>query len=177
MNARTNALLLTLGIGGIILYNFVPKRNPVNVEDFSPWAPEPQWSIPEKGLKYQYFFSVSEQKYGLPDNILARMAYQESRFRDDVITGELKSSAGAVGIMQIIPRWHPYAKPEIPELAIDYAGKFLRRLYDKFGTWPLALAGYNWGEGNVMKWLNHQKELPTETKNYMNDIMNDIGLV
>lgn len=159
MNKRDNILLLALVFGGVIMFNFVP------------------WRIPEKGRRFAPYFKQSENKHSLPKNILARMAYQESRFRNDIITGQFISPAGAMGIMQIIPRWHPNASPLDPEAAIEYAGKFLHRLYLKFGTWPHALAAYNWGEGNLKKWIDGDKNMPKETQNYINEIMNDIGRV
>jgi len=60
----------------------------------------------------------------------------------------------------------------------DAALDYLQRLYKMFGDWDLALAAYNWGEGNVSKAIkrNQAKKLPTnyaslkmpdETRNYV----------
>ena len=60
----------------------------------------------------------------------------------------------------------------------DAALDYLQRLYNMFGDWHLALAAYNWGEGNVSKAIrrNQAKKLPTdyaslkmpdETRNYV----------
>lgn len=152
-------ILLLLGLGGVMLINFVP------------------WRIPAKGKKYASAFRVFEKIYVLPQNLLARMAYQESRFRDDVITGQVTSSAGAIGLMQIIPRWHPDVDPLDPVQSIEYAGKYIKRLYRQFGTWPKALGAYNWGPGNMQKWIDGEKKMPKETTKYINEIMNDIGIV
>ena len=133
------------------------------------------WRIPKRGQKFAPYFSKAEKKYGIPKNLLARIAYQESRFRDDIITGQLPSKAGALGIMQIIPRWHPNVNPLNPPEAIDYAGKYLKRLHDKFGSWNEALAAYNWGEGNLRRWQKGEIDrMPEETKNYTTQIMSDI---
>ncbi len=137
---------------------------------------KPVWAIPIQGVRFVEFFDAAEKKYELPKRMLARVAYQESRFRDDIINGDIVSSAGAEGIMQIVPKWHPDVNPyNIPE-AIDYAGKYLRNLYNSFGDWQLALAAYNFGQGNVRKWMAGEKALPTETKNYVDQISQDIGL-
>jgi soluble lytic murein transglycosylase-like protein len=136
----------------------------------------PVWSIPIEGARFFELFEATENKYNIPRNLLARVAYQESRFREDIINGDVVSSAGAEGIMQIVPRWHPNVNPyNIPE-AIDYAGSYLAKLYDTFGNWQLALAAYNFGQGNVRKWLAGEKQLPTETKNYVDQISQDIYL-
>jgi len=133
------------------------------------------WRIPENGLPYADLFSRSELKNGMPKNLLARVAYQESRFRPEIIDGSLNSSAGARGIMQIVPKWHPNVNPLDPKAAIPYAGDYLKGLYNKFGSWSEALAAYNWGQGNLSKWLaGGQKEMPDETKNYVSQIMSDI---
>lgn len=62
------------------------------------------------------------------------------------------------------------------------AARYLRDLYDLFGTWPLAMAAYNAGEGKVMRALHKAqaetfwdiaktKLIRTETKQYVPRIM------
>jgi len=62
--------------------------------------------------------------------------------------------------------------------ATDKALEYLTKLHVDFDDWQLALAGYNWGEGNVAKAIarNKSKGLPTnyeslampaETRNYL----------
>ena len=119
--------------------------------------------------------AAAERKYGIPHNLLARLAWQESRFREDIISGRTVSSAGALGIMQIVPRWHPGVNPLNPDAAIDYAGGFLASLKRQLGTWELALKGYNWGAGNVKKWLAGELSEPLETRLYSSQILNDVG--
>jgi len=127
-----------------------------------------KWQIPKKGLKYKKDFDRATLIYQLPKNLLARMAKQESDFRPNVI-----SRAGAVGLMQIIPRFHPRVDPTDPIASIYYAAKYMRKLYNRVGSnWTLALAAYNWGIGNLNKYgLNRA---PTETKNYIAKITNDV---
>lgn len=149
-------ILFFLTLGGFALMLFIP------------------WKIPQAGLKFEKIFNQATKKYGLPKNLLARVAYQESRFRPDIITGQLDSKAGAKGIMQIVPRWHPDVDPLNPPEAILYAGSYLKRLYKRFGSWSDALAAYNWGEGNLQKWLDGRGTMPQETKNYVSEIMTDI---
>ena len=133
------------------------------------------WRIPEKGRPFEKLLRDAEVKNGIPKNMLARVAYQESRFRDDIISGRTVSSANAQGIMQLVPRWHPDVNPLDPSEAIPYAGAYLKRLYNRFGSWNEALAAYNWGEGNLNKWLKGgTAPMPKETTDYVTQIMGDI---
>lgn len=141
------------------------------------------WAAPDNAKPFATFFNQATVKYKLPKNLLARVAYQESRFRDDIISGITTSSAGAVGIMQIVPKWHPGVDPTDPAQAIDYAARYLNQLYKTFGTWEKALAAYNWGPANVTKALKEVKPpfdwrnyLPKETQNYINQITTDLRL-
>lgn len=135
------------------------------------------YKLPLSALPYLDRLHNAEIKHGLPSGLLVRLAYQESRFREDIISGETVSSAGALGIMQIVPRWHPDVDPLNVSDAIDYAGLYMRRLYDQFGQWDKALAAYNWGPGNVSrKWTGDYDDLPEETRNYVLQIGGDVGL-
>lgn len=128
----------------------------------------------KRGAKFLPMLNAAEVKYGIPKDVLARQAYQESRFRDDIISGAVKSSAGAVGIMQIVPKWHPTVDPLSVSESIDYAARFLRDLKLQFGTWALALAAYNAGPGNVRKYGNTVPPFP-ETQAYVRDILTGAG--
>ncbi|HEV7499552.1 MAG TPA: transglycosylase SLT domain-containing protein [Vicinamibacteria bacterium] len=65
-----------------------------------------------------------------------------------------------------------------PEKATRAAARYLKELHDMFGDWNLALAGYNWGEGRVERWvektgaqdfwtLASSATMPQETRNYV----------
>lgn len=131
-----------------------------------------------RGLAYKPMLLAVEDQLAMPRYLLARLAWQESRFRADIINGQTVSAAGALGIMQIVPRWHPSMTREAclsPSRAIAYAGNYLAQLKRQFGTWELALKAYNWGPGNLAKWLagTIQGE-PTETARYSAEILADV---
>lgn len=137
------------------------------------------WQPPETAGPYLGKIATEETANGLPRNLLARVLYQESRYRADIISGRTVSSAGALGIAQIVPRWHPDVDPLNPPAAIAYAARYLARLYQRFGAWDKALAAYNWGQGNLSKvegrsdWL---AAAPRETRNYVNEITQDVAV-
>ncbi len=124
-------------------------------------------------------FAAAAARYSLPSGLLEAVAYRESRYRADIISGAYRSSAGAVGIMQIVPKWHPEvgeAGALDPAVAIPYAAKYLRQLHTQFGAWDLALAAYNWGPGNLKAWQTKGGNWPSETRTYVAEITRNAGL-
>lgn len=134
-----------------------------------------RWTPPETADKYLGEIAKAERAYGLPRDLLARLIYQESRYREDIINGQLRSGAGAVGIAQIVPKWHPNVNPLDPVASIHYAARYLKQLRDQFGSWRLALAAYNWGPGNVRRHAGDFNKWPKETQNYVTEILGDLG--
>lgn len=132
------------------------------------------WRPPKSAAPYLQAIERAEEQNGLPRNLIARMAYQESRFRPDIISGQTKSSAGAVGILQIVPKWHPGVDAHDPFASIAYAARWMRQLFNRFGNWRLALAAYNAGAANVEKYGG----VPpfAETQAYVRDIARDVGI-
>ena len=116
----------------------------------------------------------AEARYGIPADLVVRLAWQESRFK----VAAYNAGSGATGIMQIVPRWHPGVDPLDPPTAIDYGARYLAQLKRQFGSWELALKAYNWGPGNVAAWLRGGDDAPTEpleTQNYSAQILADLA--
>jgi soluble lytic murein transglycosylase-like protein len=121
------------------------------------------------------FILKMEKEYNLPANYLYRLAYTESKFSPDVITGKKRSKAGATGIAQLMPVHFSQVDPLNPWAALRYAAKYLASNFKRFNNWDLALAGYNWGGGNVSKNLKANNgnipvtisKMPLETRNYI----------
>jgi soluble lytic murein transglycosylase len=104
-------------------------------------------------------------KYDLDPALVAAVIYKESRFKDDA-----RSSAGAVGLMQLLPetargiaihtggtRFDPETDLLNPDLNVRYGCWYLRHLMDKYDRYRngyvLALAAYNAGQANVDRWI------------------------
>lgn len=130
------------------------------------------WRAP---AQYAPAIAAAEQRYNIPAGILERLLYQECRWRNDIITGRLKSPAGAVGIAQFMPATARELgiDPLNTDQAIDGAGRYLSGLYRRFGNWTEALAAYNWGQGNVQR--KGLGAAPTETRNYWTQILGDVN--
>lgn len=122
-------------------------------------------------------FGALEGAQGLPPGLLSAVEKQESGGRD------VTSSAGAQGYFQFMPATaarygvNPHDEMSSAVGASQYYKDLLKR-FD--GNVSKALAGYNWGEGNVEKsvkqygdqWRQH---LPAETSNYVSSIERNIG--
>lgn len=129
--------------------------------------------VPEQ---YRAAIRAAEVKYGIPRNMLARLLWQESRYREDIISGRTRSSVGAAGIAQFMPATAKEMgiDPLNPFQSIDGAGRYLSRMYAMFASWTKALAAYNWGPGNVQR--KGIAAAPRETRNYYGQILADIGM-
>lgn len=130
--------------------------------------------------KYADAIAQAETAYGLPTNLLAKLLYQESRYRKEIISGALRSRAGATGIAQFMPRTAAYlgVDPLDPIASINGAAGYLAKLYGMFGNWPYAVAAYNWGPGNLRKYLNGTiSMMPAETQTYVASIAGSFTIV
>jgi membrane-bound lytic murein transglycosylase D len=129
------------------------------------------------------YFDLYEEKlaeYGLPLE-LKYLSVIESGLRPQV-----KSRAGALGLWQFMyATGKQYGLTENsymdermdPVKATDAACRYLKKLYDIYGDWNLALAAYNAGPGNVNKAIRRsggkrtywevRPFLPRETQGYV----------
>lgn len=132
------------------------------------------FALPAGAAPYAAAIDNAEKNYGIPETLLARLLYQESRFRSDIISGKTKSPAGALGIAQFMPATARDfgINPLDPYQSIDAAARYLAQLYKKFGNWESTLAAYNWGQGNVAR--KGLESAPLETRNYVAQILGDV---
>jgi soluble lytic murein transglycosylase len=111
-------------------------------------------------LRYSNVIRRQAAEKRLDPALVAAVIYTESRF--DPRT----SSAGAVGLMQILPRTAVYLAQRsgattfrttdlaTPWVNIAYGSYYLRYLLNEYhGSRVLALAAYNGGEANVNRWI------------------------
>jgi soluble lytic murein transglycosylase-like protein len=138
------------------------------------------WQNVEQAPVWVPVINTSESQYGIPANLLARMAYEESHFRPDVIDGTTPSSAGALGILQLMPQYFSTVQVPIPFSTADtvsqitQAAQQLQSLYGQFNDWTLAVAAYNAGATTIKNYLAGTGSLPAETQAYVADITADV---
>lgn len=109
--------------------------------------------------------AAAAEETGLPPSFFARLIWQESRFRQRVV-----SHAGARGVAQFMPGTavqFGLHNPFDPIASVAASGRFLRELFQQFGNIGLAAAAYNAGPGRVQGWLAQRGNMPTETRNYV----------
>lgn len=152
-----------------------------NHEQYYATRPDYMQRMTDRSRKYLFHIVEELERRNMPSE-LALLPFIESAFNPQAV-----SSARAAGMWQFMPatgkdfdlkqnvfrddRRHVLASTRA---ALDY----LERLYKQFGDWHLALAAYNWGEGNVGRAIQANKRagrgtgyldlnMPVETRNYV----------
>ncbi|VTX81966.1 LysM peptidoglycan-binding domain-containing protein [Neisseria sicca] len=130
---------------------------------------------------YMYHIATEVKKRNMPAEI-ALLPFIESAF-----VTKAKSHVGASGLWQFMPATGRHFGLEKTPLydgrhdiyaATDAALNYLQYLHGLFNDWSLALAAYNWGEGNVGRAVNRARaqgleptyenlRMPNETRNYV----------
>lgn len=140
------------------------------------------WKNTQQGPVWVPVINQTESALGIPADLLARMAYEESHFRPDVITGQTASSAGAQGILQLEPTSFPDLRLTPPystsdtQDQISAAGAYLMQLYEEFQDWSQAVGAYNAGPGTMSNALSTGAALPSETTTYVAQIFADVPI-
>jgi hypothetical protein len=102
---------------------------------------------------------------GIDPAILTGILEVESSWRDDIIYGRTKSVAGARGIAQIMPEYHPGVNYDDPVASINYAAKHLKGLIAATGgDVNRAIQAYNAGLGGIGKSQENRDYLPKVLK-------------
>ena len=169
---------------GYKMYTKPSKKGLKRIKKYENWykkRPDYIERMMVRANKYLYFVYQEVKKRNMPMEI-ALLPMIESAYNPLA-----KSKAKAVGMWQFIPStgrlyglqqdWWRDERKNVIE-STDSALDYLERLHDEFGTWELALAAYNAGEGRVGRTQKKNKRnkrptdfyslnLPMETRNYV----------
>jgi soluble lytic murein transglycosylase len=133
-------------------------------------------------LSHEDIIRQQASEKGVDAALIAAVIYSESKFADQT------SSAGARGLMQIVPGAAEQIAKESgattfrlkdlgdPEINIRYGTFLLRELLDRYdGDEVAALAAYNAGPGNADKWGGSElsvADIPfPETRAYVEEVL------
>jgi soluble lytic murein transglycosylase-like protein len=113
-------------------------------------------------------------RFGVPADWIRRVMHAESGARAMQGGRPIASSAGAMGLMQLMPgTWRDMrgllglgADPYDPRDNILAGTAYLRLMYDRFG-YPGLFAAYNAGPARYALALAGQRRLPPETRAYV----------
>lgn len=152
-----------------------------NFENWYAARPDYVEKMLTRSQKYLYYIVEEVEKRGMPTEI-ALLPMIESAYNPMAY-----SRSHASGIWQFVPatgkhfglkqNWWVDNRRSVVA-ATDAALDYLQKLYGMFGSWDLALAAYNAGEGTVGRAIERNKaaglpidyqslNLPVETKNYV----------
>ena len=115
---------------------------------------------------YEWLAVPAANRHGLDPNLLLAVMRVESAYQKHIV-----SYAGAVGLMQIMPRTgtliaHALDQGDFtpadlldPQLNLEFAAWYLSSLLRRFdGHLPLAIAAYNGGPHNVRRWIQESAD-------------------
>ncbi len=127
-------------------------------------------------------------KYSLEPTLIYGVIRRESAFIEDI-----RSSAGAVGLMQLMPKTAKYVSGLMgrgkqpyeltdPGISIEFGSFYLRHVMDQFSDHPaLAASSYNAGPHRTRSWLPQLEPMPadvwidtipfTETRRYVRAVL------
>ncbi|CAB3787178.1 transglycosylase SLT domain-containing protein [Pararobbsia alpina] len=135
----------------------------------------------DRSKLYLYHIVSELERRNMPTE-LALLPFIESAYNPQAL-----SVAKAAGMWQFVPgtgrtfnlRQNMFQDERRDVLASTSAAlDYLEKLHDMFGDWYLALAAYNWGEGNVQRAIARNQaaglptdymslKMPAETRNYV----------
>lgn len=161
---------------------------PEELKQFKPYegilqtnvTPGGQVSIRKGAMTYAPEVTAAAAARNVNPNIMLAQIDQESNGKVDAV-----SPKGAAGVSQFIPGTAARYGVDVkdPKSSIQGQAAYMADLLKMFnGDYVKALAGYNWGEGNVQKamqrygdgWL---KYAPAETQGYVNSVLQKAGMV
>jgi hypothetical protein len=116
-------------------------------------------------------------RFAIPERWIREVMRQESGGQAQAV-----SSAGAMGLMQVIPdtyaglrqRYGLGDDPFNPHDNILAGAAYIKEMYDRYGS-PGFLAAYNAGPDRLNSYLSGSQSLPNETVNYLASVAPRLG--
>ena len=134
--------------------NYIPPGPPSD-----PWGP---------------YITEAANRFDVPDRWIRAVMHVESGGKEYINGQLITSSAGAMGLMQVMPETYDELRqqyslggdPYDPRDNILAGTAYLREMYDIYGS-PGFLAAYNAGPARLDDYLANNRPLPDETRHYV----------
>lgn len=128
-------------------------------------------------VRWRPYIGEASTRFGVPSTWIERVMLRESGGRTELAGRPIRSSKGAIGLMQLMPATWASTRavlglgddPDDPRDNILAGTYYLRLMYDRFG-YPGCFAAYNAGPGRYAAWLAGTAPLPRETVAYLGAI-------
>lgn len=124
--------------------------------------------------RWHAFIAEAARRFDVPEDWVIAVMVAESGGRTTSNGRPITSPAGAMGLMQLMPRTWAIMRarlglghdPYEPRDNILAGTCYLRLMYDRFG-YPGLFAAYNAGPGRYADYIRRGRALPGETRNYL----------
>ncbi len=128
------------------------------------------------------YITEAAAKFDVPDAWIRAVIGQESGGRLYHGGVLVTSPVGAMGLMQLMPETYDEVRAKYgmgddaydPHNNILAGTAYIREMYDVYGT-PGFLAAYDAGPARLDGYLNHHRQLPSETRRYVARVGNEIA--
>lgn len=128
--------------------------------------------------RWQLEISEASHRFGIPEDWIRAVMKQESAGLVTLNGHPIRSRAGAMGLMQLMPetwlemrnRYGLGSNPYDPRANIFAGAAYLREMYDRYG-YPDLFAAYHAGPGRMDAFLGGQGRLPGATLAYVKAIV------
>ncbi|TCU54703.1 transglycosylase-like protein with SLT domain [Novosphingobium sp. PhB57] len=147
------------------------------------WWASPVYAA-EPGAVSRWHAEIAEasQRFGIPEVWIEQVMSAESRGRTTLDGHPIRSVAGAMGLMQLMPgTWAEMrarlglgGDPDAPRDNILAGTAYLREMYDRFG-YPGLFAAYNAGPRRYAAALASGRRLPAETRAYLASVAGGVA--
>ena len=190
-----------------IFFLYGPIAYPASIEDFKNLKAQSSFKVQKVNKYIEYFsenrkgrdfFQAAYPRLGLYKDIIYEIFDKNNIPREIIFVSmlesgfnpKIESSAGAIGLWQFMPSTAKIFGLRIDEWvdermdiyhSTNAAVSYFKSLLKKFGSWELALAGYNCGDLNVKKaideynsndfWYLSKYTFPKQTKEYVPQII------
>ena len=130
-------------------------------------------------LAVQDIVDEAAREHAIDPSLINAMIWVESRFDP-----RAKSSAGARGLMQLMPATAAYlakrmgennARAYDPQFNVRAGALYLAQMLETFGDERLAVAAYHAGPGNVKRWVEAKQDFPDYSNTYVAKVMDARG--